>query len=60
MTKRNFLLGKGERLVEPVVGVRGGGGGGSSAGLHAPMVVVHPKLPRTFPTPTGTRVIFLW
>lgn len=25
MTKRNFLLGKGERLVEEVVGVRGGG-----------------------------------
>jgi subtilisin family serine protease len=25
MTKRNFLLGKGERLVEDVVGVRGGG-----------------------------------
>jgi hypothetical protein len=24
MTKRNFLLGKGERLVEPVIGVRGG------------------------------------
>ena len=25
MTKRNFLLGKGERLIEDVVGVRGGG-----------------------------------
>ena len=25
MTKRNFLLGKGERLVEDVVGIRGGG-----------------------------------
>ena len=25
MTKRNFLLGKGERLIEPVTGVRGGG-----------------------------------
>ena len=25
MTKRNFLIGKGERLVEDVVGVRGGG-----------------------------------
>src|ERR687889_1525020 len=25
MTKRNFLLGKGERLVEEVNGVRGGG-----------------------------------
>lgn len=25
MTKRNFLLGKGERLVEEVVGIRGGG-----------------------------------
>src|SRR5262249_47439688 len=25
MTKRNFLLGKGERLVEDVAGVRGGG-----------------------------------
>jgi hypothetical protein len=25
MTKRNFLLGKGERLIEDVIGVRGGG-----------------------------------
>ena len=25
MTKRNFLLGRGERLVEDVVGIRGGG-----------------------------------
>lgn len=47
MAKRNFLLGKGERLVEKVVGVRGGGPKGHPYTFEYAKTRIAPMLART-------------